>query len=459
MEDSSENCSYSDTSEDYDGEDVQYMHLVRFKALRLSNDGDAMHRILNHIDDFLSQSQGNESIEEVALFPCLVAGHLDDDAWDKFGQAIGNLQGLKLLHIRTPNYHEDDDSDCDDEIGGVPIPDWDILARILSHVRQSITLTITLDAEHDLSWRVEHSRSLASAIHRHPTIMCFEAGNKFPCEALDALYSALATLPALTSVRLSGCYYTRPEDESALAYPESLTELLRLPSLRSVNFDSFLFTRALCQATANALLEGAAVTKLVFSECEFSAGECSAIMASGFSRNTSVLNIEVLLPVEEAMILALAAALPSNSTLQELYIEADETPGAHVYWAPFFLALGTNKGLKTLTLDGLGSMNESLSTAIKNCLRLHETLESLQLNDIHLRDAEFALWRRAFSFLRTNTSLTSCWLERWKMMSRKLVFPLFVSTLRPCYKKTCHLRFFPSEAGQHPISTPKNILH
>jgi hypothetical protein len=86
-----------------------------------------------------------------------------------------------------------------------------------------------------------------------------------PEESMDALYSALATLPALESLIFCNTgRHARPEDESAIANHESLTELLRVPSLRSVWFDYFSFTPALCQATAHALMKGTAVTKLDF---------------------------------------------------------------------------------------------------------------------------------------------------------------------------------------------------
>jgi hypothetical protein len=50
---------------------------------------------------------------------------------------------------------------------------------------------------------------------------------------MDALYLALATLPALETMRLSNHgLETQPEAESALAHPKSLTELLRVPTLR-----------------------------------------------------------------------------------------------------------------------------------------------------------------------------------------------------------------------------------
>jgi hypothetical protein len=89
---------------------------------------------------------------------------------------------------------------------------------------------------------------------------------------------------------------------------ESLTELLMLPSLRSVCFSEFNFTSPFCQATANALMEGTAITNLKFEECSFPAGESAAIMATGLCRNTSVISIFVYRTNTRVLFEALAAA-------------------------------------------------------------------------------------------------------------------------------------------------------
>jgi hypothetical protein len=52
-------------------------------------------------------------------------------------------------------------------------------------------------------------------------------------------------------------------------------------------------------------------------------------------------------------------------------------------------------------------MDESLSTAIKDGLGMNETLVTLELNNISLRDDNSELWCRALSFLRTNNALKS----------------------------------------------------
>jgi hypothetical protein len=95
----------------------------------------------------------------------------------------------------------------------------------------------------------------------------------FPYESLETLFPTLSTLPALESVSF-GAPEERQVDESTFADPESLTELLRVPILRLVHFNNFSFTASLFQATANALMEGTAVTKLDFTECSFPAVEC-----------------------------------------------------------------------------------------------------------------------------------------------------------------------------------------
>jgi hypothetical protein len=151
---------------------------------------------MNWIDSFVSQSRGNVNVTEVYLHP-YEFGDQDDEFWDKVGQALGNLQSLETIHIYNTY--------CDEE---TPLPDCEMLVRILSHVRQRITLIVTPvyygngDGADDSPWSVEESRSLAQAFHGHLTITRFEGGEDFPYESLDALYLALSSLPALESIRL-----------------------------------------------------------------------------------------------------------------------------------------------------------------------------------------------------------------------------------------------------------------
>jgi hypothetical protein len=341
-------------------------------------------------DCFVSQSRGNKSVRHVSLYATTFHDR-DDEFWDKFGYAIGNFEALERLYICN---HDNHDTRDDEEV--VAAPDWEILGRIMSHVRQNVRLTI---AVLNAGWHVEEIRSLIRVIRGHPTITCFDSGNMVPYEASDALYSALATLPALESVYL----YAPQEDGMTFPNPETLTELLRVPSLRSVFFKRFYFTSTLCHAIAKALMEGSAVDALEFRECSFSVGECAAILANGLARNTSVSYIKVERNLDEALNSVLATALLSNSTLRRLDIIHQNNNGGPDL-SPIFLALGKNTGLKSIYCD-LDSMDESLCTAMQNGLGMNETLESLEVHQVTLINVD--LWCRAFSFLRTSKALKS----------------------------------------------------
>jgi hypothetical protein len=401
---------------DYELEEIDELLLFG----NLSLDEDAHGWISDHIDYFVSQSRGNETVKEVTLIPYLYAStKIPDGFWDKFGQAVGNLQALERLIYATPEdfYRTAAIAAAanDDEV--VLIPDSEIVASILSHVRQQITLELEVASPGNSVWHAEEARSFARAIHGHPTIWGFvDGGGMFPYEVSDALYSALATLPALELIKISNLalHSTRPEDESALANPESLTELLRVPSLLSVCFDNFYFTGALCQATANGLMEGTAIIQLDFAKCMCSSEESAAIVGNSLSRNTSVTCINVMPWCQGTIYNALAAALPSNSTLQYLTLGRGKSPqrsslgpAIDAPFSPVISALGQNSGLKNLIVDVPYSIDESLCTAMQNGLGMNETLVSLELNDVFLCDDNAELWCKALSFLRTNKALKS----------------------------------------------------
>jgi hypothetical protein len=274
----------------------------------------------------------------------------------------------------------------------------EILALIFSHVRQKIEVKIGLYRR----WHAETSRLFAQSIRGHPTITRFQDRSEFPYKSLDSLYSAWASLPALESITL--CRW-RPT-EAALVHPESLTELLRVPSLRSVHFDYFEFTPALCQATANALLEGTAITDLEFRHCSFSTEGSAAMMANALSRNTSVSQISVVSLRDQGLFDVLAIALPLNSTLRCLDLRWEEfCNSAHI--SPILLALGKKTGVQDVLLDGFGSMDEPLCTSMQNVLGMNTTLESLDLKHVRVTEDNFDFWCDALSFLRTNTALRS----------------------------------------------------
>jgi hypothetical protein len=187
----------------------------------------------------------------VCLRPYTFNGH-DYDDWDKVGEAVGNFQALERLRISSLTVYDSDgdsyyssDDDLDEDVV-IPIPDWEILARILKHVRNNVTVIF----KDERLWTIEEVQPFARAICGHPTITGFDDSGRFPYESLDTLFSTLATLPALESVSFVGAPEVRHADESTLANPGSLTELLRVPSLRSVSFRRFSFTPALFQSSS-----------------------------------------------------------------------------------------------------------------------------------------------------------------------------------------------------------------
>jgi hypothetical protein len=388
-------------------DDEKYAREQLLGGLYLNLHDDTISWIMNHTDCFISQCRVNKRVKNVYIYPYSVDGQ-DDEVWDKVGQAIGNLQSLERLIIiicRDDLDESDYSSDDNEVVAAVRIPDCEILERILRHVRQSVALVI----DDERLWAVGEVQTLARAIRGHPTITSFEDSGMFPYASLDTLYSALATLPALESVWLRAPE-VRQVNESTLAHPESLTELLRVPTLQIVRFECFSFTPALFEATANALIEGTAVTTLNFFACSFPAEESATRMANGLSRNTSVISIRVV-QCSNARVLfdALAAAIPSNLAMEHLELGwRDNDDNDDSYCLPaVFLALGKNMGLKTLKVAVSESMDESLSTAIKDGLRMNATLESLELGPVKLTDDNSDLWASAFSFLRTNKALKS----------------------------------------------------
>jgi hypothetical protein len=364
--------------------------------LHLDED-DSRSWMLNHIDCFVSQSRGNKIVQHVSVNASFDG--YGDDVWEKVGQAIGNLQALETLHISNHDYDDELDSDEDDDEDEDSPIDWELVARILRHVRQSVAV----DIENERLRTIEEVQPFARAIYGHPTITGFRDTGMFPYESLGTLFSTLTTLPALESV-MFGAPEVNQADESTLANPGSLTELLRVPTLRSVHFHHFSFTPALFRATANALVEGTAVTKLEFISCSFSAVECDVMMANGLRRNTSVISIRVVRCNNARTLFdALAAALPSNSTLRHLELFRSDSDCL----SSVISALGQNTGLKSLKVDGFDPMDESLCTAIQNGLGMNESLEILELGGIHVTDDNSDVWGRAFSFLRTNKTLKS----------------------------------------------------
>jgi hypothetical protein len=96
-------------------------HLV----LDMSDDCD---RFFAEVDSFVALSQGNDYVRRVTLYPYDL-GSRNYELWDKVGQGVGNLKSLDEFVICL--YRNNTEA-----------PDWEILARILPHIQNKITLRI-----------------------------------------------------------------------------------------------------------------------------------------------------------------------------------------------------------------------------------------------------------------------------------------------------------------------------
>jgi hypothetical protein len=349
----------------------------------------------DNIDSFVELSRDNTSVLTVELYL------FDSDAgnydfWDKVGQVVANLTELRMLSI-----HFVDDDDDDDEYE-VRRPDWEILTRILRNLRRKVLLS-SATGEDDAE--VEEIRALARTVRGHPMISAFSSEMEFSFANVGPWCSALATLPSLERITL-GLQEPETEDQRDLVNLMPLTELLRAPALRFVRFDTFYFTNVLCHATANALEEGSSIVGISFDdECSFPDGG-RAIIANALKRNTSVTYVEFG-DFDEPLCNTLAAVLLSNSTLQNLMLDA-ATSASGKWLSSIFLSLGMNATLKSLSVCIFDKFGDELCTAIRNGLARNSTLDKLSLYDMVPSDDDGAVSARdALSFLRTNSTLKS----------------------------------------------------
>jgi Ran GTPase-activating protein (RanGAP) involved in mRNA processing and transport len=205
------------------------------------------------------------------------------------------------------------------------------------------------------------------------------------------------------------------EDNLEFGRPESMTELLRAPSLRSVEFRYFCFTNAMCEATANALKEGSAIASLNLDECSFPEGGSDKI-ASALKRNATLRTFKIYSDsINEAFCDAMAASLLFNSTLQELTIlNTGCIEPSGVWVASLFSALGKNMTLKNLDIDGFGFADE-LCPALQDGLGKNSTLERLDLEHVNMAAAGvsiFSFYLGVVKAVQSNKTLRTSYLSR-----------------------------------------------
>jgi hypothetical protein len=353
--------------------------------------------IFAEINSFVAQSQGNSTITCVHLSPYddSVDSSGNYELWDKVGQGVGKLKSLSTLVIHLHN-----------RLGG-PKVDWEILARILSHISIESKIQLRIIGAGPMEG-AEEMLAFARAIQDHPAITRFDTSRGgFSFENTATLCSTLTTLPNLECAVVRQQRKGR-EEVSASQSPESMTEFLRAPSLRIVEFRNFCFTSSLCVAVAMALSQGSSITSLVLDECSFPEGGSEQI-AIALKENETLTTFKISpspdTTIHQAFYDAIAASLLSNSTLQELSIRY---PGAYdpasICVSSLLMALEMNKTLRKLRASGLSSMGESVIPALREGLGKNSTLEILELIHIaHVTQPSFHI--AAVEALQLNKTL------------------------------------------------------
>jgi hypothetical protein len=355
--------------------------------------------IFDQVDAFVNLSRGNESVEQVVLHPFTdpgddISGNSRYAIWEKVAEGISNLQALSDITIFYSYFVDDEENPL--------APDWEILACILRRLQQGILLRMQ-DSNPPLLWDTETLPAFAGVIRGQAMITGFSTGDSFSFHCLDILCSALLTLPALENVSFDHIVGQGPEEGQSL---QSMVQLLQSPSLRDVGFADVVFTNTLSQAVAKALKESSEIADLSFFGCSFPEGG-SAVIASVLKTNTILKRLRFDSLADEVFYEVLAAALLSNSTLQNLTLHS---PDSCSWLCPLFLALRVNEGLKKLNSCRI-TMDEKVSAAMRLGLLRNSTLESLNFFNIKSGDDDSCLWREALSFLRTNTALKALYMN------------------------------------------------
>jgi hypothetical protein len=176
--------------------------------------------MFDNINSYVALSQDNTR-------KCLVLYPFDSDPgnyefWDKVGQMVGNLMELMLIIIKivtdpVPPYPDDDD-DNDDDRDEARIPDWETLTRILPHLRQQVSLTLTGEGYDPYAGEVEEIQGLARAIHGHPMISALDFHPvRFTFTNFGPWCSALAIWPSGARNRRRGRFAKPRAFEGAAA--------------------------------------------------------------------------------------------------------------------------------------------------------------------------------------------------------------------------------------------------
>jgi hypothetical protein len=361
----------------------------------VSQNDDRGKYLFSDIDSFVEMSQGNTSVTQVYFYPFDKEG--DDTLWEKMGKGLANLKSLKRLLILF-----------DEELNGDE-PDFRTLVIILPYLRQAFSFVISgryVNADYSR----EDMKVLARAIRRHPTITDFKTESDFTADTFHILLSALATLPSLQAATL-GLKNVRGMH---FEHPEALKELMLSPSLQKVYFSFFTFTGPLCRALGEALQEGSHISCLSLVCCTFLAcdnANNSGLVAKALEQNTTLTSVILHGNFPKEFYDAFAVVLLINTTLTNLEVHIPDDESQAALLAPVFLALGMNKALKKLKIEGYSSSIAPEYLAIRDGLEKNSTLEMLHIRTFKIEQFSISVVSTLLPFLRVSTILKSLKIE------------------------------------------------
>jgi hypothetical protein len=216
-----------------------------------------------------------------------------------------------------------------------------------------------------------------------------------------------------------GSFSYEAEHPPAGEFP-GLTNLLKLPSLRSIEFSGVHFTSGLSRYVQAAFEGGSVVNTLRFTNCECRGDEevleedavqldTLRALVQALQRDSSVKALSLVRNNFDGFFCArITSALLVNTTLVDLSVR---TKGKveNVRWLqPLFVAVRINTALKSLNVDDLHFSDELVFGSLRDMLAQNSVLEALTLHSPeNLSRTGVVSWRKILPFIRDNTTLKS----------------------------------------------------
>jgi hypothetical protein len=406
-----------DEEEQTEEVDAEAMEVIRQSlrgtTLEIGDRGD-VNGIFANARSFVKLSKGNDTVQEVLLY-------LYEDSCRDYKtlcvlvNGLGNLEGLRVLtilsmHVRRGYVHsdeEDDDVVDDDEVES-------LYQQAFASAFGRVRLPIELRLVGSYGWgRLYFKLAAIRGVSNIRSFRSFE--NAVSWEDADTLMAALASLPSLDHVTLgSFCRYYEEGNLPPVEEWLGLTNLLKSPSLRSIEFSKFKFTSSASRALLSAFEEGSSVTCLLFTNCnlvledDVDDNPQAATIVQALQRNSSVKCLSLVGNDFDGQFSdGITIALLINTTLVDLTLRVPSQEGGR-WLQPLFVAMRINTTLKSLDVNEFHLTDDLVCGALRNALADNSVLESLALySPDSLDDRSVISWCKTLPFIRDSATLKS----------------------------------------------------